>query len=88
MLRSRVCNKEQILAQPKGTFRSRRQYALPKEAQLEDELDIEFDTARKKGRKVSKKCILRHARTIYARLYPHRVVQEHPSWLQVLDWLV
>jgi hypothetical protein len=74
MLRSWVCNKEKILAQPKGTFRSRRQYALPKEAQLEDELDAEFDTARKKGRKVSKKWILRHARAIYARLYPHRVV--------------
>jgi hypothetical protein len=74
MLRSWVANKEKIMAQPRGTFRSRRQYALPKEPILEDELDAEFDKAQKKGQKVSKKWIIRHARAIYARLYPHRVV--------------
>jgi hypothetical protein len=42
MLRSWVSNKEKIIAQPRGTFRSRRQYAPPKEPVLEDELDIEF----------------------------------------------
>jgi hypothetical protein len=62
------------MAQPKGTFRSRRQYIPPREPALKDELDIEFNKARKKGRKVSKKWIIRHARAIYARLYPHRVV--------------
>ena len=43
MLRSWVTNKEKIIAQPKGTFRSRRQYIPPKEPALEDELDTEFD---------------------------------------------
>jgi hypothetical protein len=74
MLRSWVTNKEKIIAQLKGTFRSCRQYIPPKEPALKDELDIEFDKAQKKGQKVSKKWIIRHARAIYARLYPHRVV--------------
>jgi hypothetical protein len=55
MLRSWVANKEKITAQPRGTFRSRRQYNPLKEAQLKDKLDVEFDAAQKKERKVSKK---------------------------------
>jgi hypothetical protein len=42
---------------------------------MEGELYKEFEKARKDGRKVSYKWILRHAKNIYARLHPKRVIQ-------------
>jgi hypothetical protein len=46
MLRQWVANKEKIIAQPKGSYRCRRKYALPQEPILESELYAEFEKAR------------------------------------------
>jgi hypothetical protein len=75
MLRSWVANKDKILAQKKGSFRSRREYTPPKEPVMEAELYNEFEKARDQCRKISFKWILRYARAIYGRLHPKQVSQ-------------
>jgi hypothetical protein len=74
MLRSWIANKENILAQKKGSFRSTRQYTPPKEPVMESQLNAEFEKAQEQGRKISYKWILRHAKAIYGQLHPDRVI--------------
>ena len=42
---------------------------------MEGELNGQFEKARDQGRKISYKWILRHAKEIYGRLHPDRVIQ-------------
>jgi hypothetical protein len=74
MLRSWVA-KEKIMAQKKGSFRSRKEFCRVQESKMEMELNTEFEKAREQGRKISYKWILRHAKEIYGRIDPHRVIQ-------------
>ena len=41
---------------------------------MEEELYAKFKKVYKDGRKISFKWIIRHAKAIYARIYPHRVL--------------
>ena len=45
MLRKWVADKEKIIAQKKGLFRSRREYTQVKEPVMESELNKEFEKA-------------------------------------------
>ena len=75
MLRKWVADKEKIIAQKRGSFRSRREYIQVREPMMERELNGQFEKARDQGRKISYKWILRHAKEIYERLHPNRVIQ-------------
>jgi Tc5 transposase-like DNA-binding protein len=78
MLRSWVVNKAKILAQKKGSFRARQPWRTVKEEEMEIQLNQRFEDARVQGRKISLKWILRHARDIYGKIHPERVIQ-HPE---------
>jgi hypothetical protein len=73
-LRSWVSNKDSILSQKRGTFRVREAKVWVQEMELEKTLNDRFVKARDRGRKISFKWMLRHARQIYQELYPHRVI--------------
>jgi hypothetical protein len=74
-LRDWVANKEKILRQKKGTFRSNQDRAFTvQEPELERLLNNCFEKAREQGRKISYKWMLRHAKQIYGELYPERVI--------------
>jgi hypothetical protein len=75
MLRNWATNKAKILNQKKGSCRSRQPWSQVKEEQMEIELNQRFEDARTQGRKISLKWILRHARDIYGKIHPERVVQ-------------
>jgi hypothetical protein len=78
MLRSWVLNKSSIEKQPKGSYRQREPWKKVKEEQMEIELNQRFEQVRAQGKKVTAKWLLRHARDIYGKLHPDRVVRpEH-----------
>lgn len=74
MLRSWVLNKDKIMRQPVGSRRSRQPWKVVKEQEMEHTLNARFVEARKLGRKISFKWILRHARDIYSQIYPQRTI--------------
>jgi hypothetical protein len=74
-LRDWVANKEKILRQKKGSFRSNQDRASTiQEPELERLLNDRFEKAREKGRKISYKWMLRHAKKIYEELHPDRII--------------
>jgi Tc5 transposase DNA-binding domain len=75
MLRHWIANKPSILKQKKGSYRSRQPWRQIQEEEMERELNKRFIEARSQGRKVTQKWVLRHARDIYGKLHPDRVVQ-------------
>jgi hypothetical protein len=78
MLRDWVYNKERIKEQKRGSYRSRHRAPRAHESTIEERLNAAFEAARDKGRKISYKWMIRHARIIYAELHPDRVItHEH-----------
>ena len=75
LLRDWVASKESIQAQKRGSFRSRKSTPRPQEPELERQLNSQFEKAREKGRKISYKWMIRHAKVIYEELYPERIVR-------------
>lgn len=75
MLRSQISNKASILAQRKGSYRTRQPWIKVKEEEMEIKLNQRFVEARSQGRKITFTWILRHAQDIYRKIHPNRVIQ-------------
>src|SRR6266516_386562 len=75
MLRHWVTSKASILQQKRGSYRTRQPWRKVREEEMEIELNKRFIEARSQGRKITQKWVLRHARDIYGKLYPDRVIQ-------------
>src|SRR5271155_854134 len=75
MLRHWVTNKASILKQKKGSYRTRQPWRKVQEEEMELELNKRFLEARSQGRKITQKWVLRHARDIYGKIHPDRVIQ-------------
>ena len=86
MLRSWVSNKASILNQRVGSKRTRKPWSEVKEQQMEIELYRAFEEARAQARKIDSKWFLRHARDIYGRLHPERVLRNENRTKTYLDF--
>jgi Tc5 transposase DNA-binding domain len=74
-LRDWVFNKEKIINQKKGSFRSCQDCTTTvQEPELERLLNGRFEKARDQGRKISYKWMLRHAKKIYEELQRDRII--------------
>jgi hypothetical protein len=74
-LRSWVSSKASILAQKMGCRRNRCKEVKVREPEMEEKLNRQFEEARKEGRRIDSKWLLRRAKEIYGEFHNQCVVQ-------------
>jgi hypothetical protein len=79
-LRDWVFNKEKIMAQKRGSFRScQDRTTTVQEPEFERLLNDWFEKAKDQGRKILYKWMIRYAKRIYEELYPDRIIVHKTS---------
>jgi hypothetical protein len=78
MVKNWIGNEKAIENQKRGTYKSMT-WRTPAHPAHDLELNMEFELARSKGRRIDRRWFLRYSKMIYRKLHPERCIQDEKS---------